>query len=152
MCTRNFKGIVQWIFLYVYVVVLISGYTLLFIGTKSDQYFLRYLQKHAQILAVLKKQFIQEITVTWKATCRKDYLSPSDITIHQNRKRSLGLISDPSFTFPVFWVSKHRVWRHWGMQQVEAFWESCKISTKCFLELLRTFADILENIVSFLFR
>ena len=65
------KGAVRWIFLSTYVVVLILGYTLLFIGTKTDQYFLRYLQKYAQILAVLKKRFIQEITVTWKATCRK---------------------------------------------------------------------------------
>ena len=64
----HLKGIVQWIFLLAYVVVLISGYTLLFIGTKTDQYFLRYLQKHARTMAVLKKQFIQEITVTWKAT------------------------------------------------------------------------------------
>ena len=61
---EHLKGIVQWIFLLAYVVVLISGYTLLFTGTKTDQYFLRYLQKHARILAVLKKRFIQEMTAT----------------------------------------------------------------------------------------
>ena len=83
--SKKLKGIVQWIFLLAYVVVLISGYTLLFIGTKTDQYFLRYLQKHARILPVLKKQFIQEITVTWKATCRKHHLSPSDITIRWSK-------------------------------------------------------------------
>ena len=82
---HSLKGVVRWIFLSTYVVVLILGYTLLFTGTKTDQYFLRYLQKHARILAVLKKQFIQEITVTWKATCRKHYLSPSDITIRWSK-------------------------------------------------------------------
>ena len=99
-CT-SLKGVVLWIFLSTYVAVLISGYTLLFIETKTDQYFLRYLQKHARILAVLKKQFIQEITVTWKATCRKHYLSPSDITgLHYLYAFWLSL----PFPFPFFLI------------------------------------------------
>ena len=129
------KGIVQWIFLSVYVVVLISGYTLLFIGTKTDQYFLRYLQKHARILAVLKKRFIQEITVAWKATCRNHYLSPSDITICVHFGTTGTFPPIPTSTFPYRgqssdvtggcskWTLSERAVKY----QKSVFWSPCRL-------------------------
>ena len=112
-----FKGIVQWIFLSAYVVVLLSKNTLLFTRSKTKQYIPRYRQKSAPTLENTFLRFYSSLRkhplaaspsdVTTLASMRKSgkgsgVVSPNGAKVNTNCDVTGGKIMIPACCFPSY--------------------------------------------------